>query len=131
VIQKRIVFFGKDCVLACDGKCRKAWGINGRPELFFIEEGASPRALRGGEEPPDWDDHVDVADGMLGDAPADPGTSEGGHGKPCADEMTDPARMNKWCARECERSVVVGVGEPIALPDMERPTPNMPKRRAA
>lgn len=30
-------------------------------------------------------------------APDDPGTYEGGHGK-------DAGSLNKWCARECERS---------------------------
>ena len=35
-------------------------------------------------------------------APDDPGTYEGGHGKPA--RPYPPDRHNKWCARECERS---------------------------
>lgn len=36
-------------------------------------------------------------------APADPGTYEGPDGKPQA----DGDRLNRWCVRECERSVIV------------------------
>ena len=33
ITQKKIVFFGQDCHLYCDGKCYKAWGINSRPRV--------------------------------------------------------------------------------------------------
>ena len=48
--------------------------------------------------------------------PVDPGTYEGEHGKP----RTKEARLNKWCARECERSVIVDPGIPIELHDFSQ-----------
>lgn len=36
-------------------------------------------------------------------APADPGTYEGPDGKPQA----EGDRLNRWCVRECERSVII------------------------
>ena len=105
--QKQIIYFGESRVLACDGKCHKAWGINGRPVA---------------EELP-GDDWVWFADGELGDAPEDPGTYEGWHAKPI--NATNGEAMNKWCARECERSVDVGVGDDIKLPDWSKRQSNM------
>lgn len=130
MIQKRILFSGREFVLACDGKCHKAWGINSRPRLYYQEPGVQPRPLRDGEEPRDDDDHVYVRDSELGDAPADPGTYECDHAKPCATVLTDPALMNKWCARECERSERFDPGEPIVLRDLENPRPNIPDEYA-
>lgn len=86
-----VKFLGKDCVLACDGKCEKAWGMNSRPVDDNDEF---------------WHDNV------LGEAPEDPGTYEGDEGKPKKDE-----KMNKWCFRECERSVFSRVINDIILPD--------------
>jgi hypothetical protein len=114
-------------VLTCDGRCDKAWGINGRPKLFFQEEEGRPRRLEAGEEPRDWDDYVYVRDSELGKAPGPGetvGLSEGGHMKPSDEplEARDGERMNKWCARECERS---GWDGPR---DLERPQPNYRRR---
>lgn len=89
---KEIVWFGQKCQLVCDGKCNKAWGINNRPKLSL--------------DPNDEDDVVYLADDELPDAPADPGTYEGGLGKP-----TSPEHKNKWCARECERSAIIQPGD--------------------
>jgi len=126
MITKQIVAYGKQVVLACDGQCNKAWGFNGRPQLFFME-GGPPRALRKGEEPRDYDDYVWVGDDELGEAPADPGTYEGGHGKPSGTPITDGDRMNKWCFRECERSSSFNPNEPILLRDLKKPRPNIPR----
>jgi hypothetical protein len=52
-----------------------------------------------------------LADDELGMAPIDPGTYEGGHGKP----ENKNERLNKWCARECERSIIVEVNQPLEL----------------
>lgn len=49
-------------------------------------------------------------------APADPGTYEGGHAKP-----TDK-RHNKWCARECERSAILSRGDHPADKDVILPS---------
>ena len=53
-------------------------------------------------------------------APEDPGTYEGVDGKP----RELGARLNRWCARECERSHFAEVGEGIAAwlsPDEKDP----------
>ena len=82
-----ITYFGSDAFVICDRNCGKAWGINSRPRI----------QLSGNE-----DDFVFLADGELGEAPADPGTHEGLDGKPAS-----PAAFpNKWCVRECERCMM-------------------------
>ena len=118
-------------MLSCDGRCDKAWGMNGRPKLFWQEEEGEekPRPLKEGEEPRDEDDYVYVKDSELGIAPGPGetvGISEGGHMKPSASPLREEEgeRMNKWCARECERS---GWNE---RPDLERPQPNYQRRAA-
>lgn len=93
---KTIKYFGKSMIIACDRKCNKAWGINNRPQIQLSD---------------DPDDYAFLSDGDLLEAPADPGIYEGGHGKPI------DGCFNKWCARECERSVIVEIGEPVVLPD--------------
>ena len=59
MIKKEIIFFGKECILECDGRCDLVEGRN---------------------------------KGMI--------ISEGGHIKP----TKDSEKLNKWCAREYERS---------------------------
>src|SRR5258705_8981258 len=98
IYQKQILWFDRHVTLACDGMCGKAGGISSRPKVEFDAN-----------EP---DDYAFLADGELGDAPDQPGTWEGGHGKPWG-----PDHMNKWCARECERSGIFERGEPINLAD--------------
>lgn len=127
-LSKTILFGGRSAVLVCDGRCDKAWGINNRPSLYFQESLTVPRALNAGERPRDHDDMVHIGDDALGTAPANPGTYEGGHGKPSALPLTDPSRMNKWCARECERSAILEPGEEVTVPNMNRPKPNIPGR---
>lgn len=118
MIQTDILFCGQQCTLACDGKCNKAWGINNRPELIrnvfgdYVE--MTPEERFDEAICPNADDTVDLADGELGTAPADPGTYEGDEAKPTN------AIHNKWCARECERSVLVDRGQPIELPDYDK-----------
>lgn len=113
-MEKHIIFLGQPCILACDGQCNKAWGLNARPKAMLSD---------------DEDDFVFLADDALGEAPADPGTYEGGQGKPSETPLTDPGYMNKWCARECERSRIVKQGEPIVLRDMKNPRPNRPSSK--
>ncbi len=120
MIQRRILYHGHDLILACDGKCNKAWGHNGRPRHRFQPEDVDP------------DDHVAFADSDLGRAPGPGKTAivcEGGHAKPSTSSLKDGERMNKWCARECERSTKVPVGDVIVLPDLEYPKPNLFSRR--
>ena len=103
MIQRDIVYFGRSVVTACDARCDKAWGIADRPRVQL--------------DPHDEDDYEYLSDGELGEAPDDPGTYEGGHGKPsCYDEPLEH-RLNKWCVRACERSVIRPRGVPIDLPD--------------
>lgn len=95
LLTTSILYFGKRCLAVCDQKCNKAWGLNGgRPEW------------RDSTEP---DDVIWFADGEVGEAPADPGSYEGGEGKP----FGPPLVHNKWCVRECERSTTVDIGRPI------------------
>lgn len=112
--QKAIKFFDKACTLACDGQCHKAWGMNSRPKVLV-------------GDPNDEDDFAYLADHELGFAPADPGTYEGldMEGKPAP----RPELMNRWCARECERSEIVDAGEPFTLPDFDRRVYNRPSSR--
>lgn len=115
MIQKDVTFFGKPVLLACDANCDKAWGISNRPHVQLSA---------------DADDIAYLADGELGEAPADPGTYEGAHGKPTLRPMTGEA-MNKWCARECERCIhldSVSRHEPIVLPNYSKRHYNMPWR---
>lgn len=115
VLQRSIVAYGQRLTLACDGRCDKAWGSSSRPRKMFSD---------------DPDDYVFEADQDLGEAPIDPGTTEGFQGKPSGVSLTDAALMNKWCFRECERSGEAPEGEAVKLPDMSSPAPNMPHRRA-
>lgn len=103
-----IVFLGQKAVVACDRKCEKAFGVNRRPRIQLSEEA---------------DNYAFLADDAVGLAPQDPGTYEGGEGKPYS-----PERHNKWCVRECERSVTVKAGEPIVLPNFSEQLFNQPEK---
>ena len=116
MIQKQVRFFGEQVVLACDGRCDKAWGINGRARVLLSTKD---------------DDHVLVPDSALGAAPPPGqtvGVAEGNDCKPSAVPLTDGGRMNKWCARECERGGIYKLSEPLSLRDLENPRTNIPKR---
>lgn len=102
---KIIVYFGQYTKVNCDRNCNKAWGINSRPKIPLSSV--------------DEDDYFFLADNELGDAPADPGTYEGGQGKPTTPNLFP----TKWCVRECERCVRSSPGEymqPLALPDFSK-----------
>lgn len=119
MLTKRIRFFGAEQNLSCDGRCDKAFGINGRPRIMFSA---------------DPDDHVFKGDSEVGTAPPPGqtvGIAEGECLKPSATPLSDPAVMNKWCVRECERSALTSLDEPIELPNMDAPTPNLAARRDA
>lgn len=116
-LKKEVRTFGELFVLACDGQCNKAFGINGRPRELF--------------DPDEPDDYIYLPDSKVGEAPGPGetiGVSEGGDLKPSAVPLTDASLMNKWCSRECERSGFFKPGEPIALHDMEHPLYNMQSR---
>lgn len=110
----KIIWFGKTCLAVCDRKCEKAWGINGRAHdpstLVVLDDN-------------DVDDIAYLADHEVGEAPRDPGTYEGGHGKPL-----HPAEHNKWCVRECERCDILEKGEEIAVRDFSQWFYNMPSK---
>lgn len=107
--SKPIRFFGRPVVLACDGRCDKAWGISVRPREHF--------------DPDEPDDYAFLADDELGKAPDAPGTFEGGDSKPAG-----PHAMNRWCARECERSTLTDAGQSIVLADFSRRVFNQPSK---
>ena len=101
-------------VVACDGRCEKAWGINGRPKVDLSDVA---------------DDCAWVPDQNLRNAPGPGQTailSEGGHLKPNPSNAAWKLQ-SKWCLRECERSVWVKPGELPALPDFTRPLQNIPE----
>ncbi len=136
LIQKHITFFGQRCTLACDAKCHKAWGINNRPKVYLEDQTQTVRGFgypadhypQDMPEDFDEDNYASLSDDELPDAPASSngtpddgaykglGTWEGGDGKP----ETEGERLNKWCARECERSIMpdgwIDV-DPSELPD--------------
>ncbi|KVP75326.1 hypothetical protein WJ93_07880 [Burkholderia ubonensis] len=76
-------------------------------------------------DPLDPDDVAYKADGELGEAPADPGTYEGGDAKPA-----NPAGMNRWCSRECERSSIFEFGQEVKLRDFSQRSYNQPWKHA-
>ena len=70
--EKIITYFGQQAKVACDGNCKKAWGMNSRP----LANGRTYEDEYDGEE-------LDyAADDELGEAPDDPGTYEGSDAKP-------------------------------------------------
>lgn len=107
MFSKKITMYLKPVVLSCDGRCEKAWGVSNRPKVEF--------------DPLDGDDVAWLADDELGDAPTDPGTYEGWDGKP-----NGPGSMNKWCARQCERSSISESEEKISLRDFSKRLFNQP-----
>ena len=106
-MNKQITYFGKKVIIACDENCGNAWGINKRPKYQLS---------------PNPNDYEYLSDDELLDAPIDPGTYEGGEAKP-----KYPYQIpNKWCARECERCVMVASNEKIVLPDFSKRLKNIP-----
>ena len=101
MILKPIIFFGHAFILACDAKCEKAWGMSQRPKVQISAN---------------EDDTAYKSDEELGTAPIYPGTYEGEDGKP----LCEADRLNKWCCRECERSVMVDHVDDIKLPDFSQ-----------
>lgn len=146
MLVKEIVYFGQKRIMACDGNCKKAWGINNRQAVFFDENGAIVAEQRyemrepdrktyvsegrlvttGDPDQHDYDDHAYYADHELATAPEEPGTWEGGDGKPDPTDQ-NPEKMNKWCARECERSDMYEIGEPIELKSFDKRRFNCPE----
>lgn len=110
MFTKQVQAYGEQVIIACDGKCNKAWGVNCRPSVD----------LDGKNE----DNNYMVPDGDLGEAPKDPGTYEGGHGKPYNAQSGED--MNKWCFRECERCEFYKVGEELKLKDFSKKRYNQP-----
>lgn len=106
MIAKAIKYFGNDVILTCDAQCQKAWGISCRPKIELSDND---------------DDYAFLSDDELGIAPIDPGTYEGGHAKP-----QDPEEwLNKWCAHECERSVMAQPSKGYTLPDFSKRVANV------
>jgi hypothetical protein len=106
MIAKLITAYGKQVILACDANCAKAFGISRRPKIEY-------------EDP---DDYTFLADSEVPDAPA-PLCWEGPDGKP----ETPEERLNKWCFRQCERSVS---GTLIQIPDWSVRRHNLKSRQA-
>ncbi len=99
MILKVVNCFGQPCALACDARCEKAWGLSRRPQILVSED------------PVEWAFRSDLE---LPTAPAHPGTTVGSEVKP----RGPGERLNRWCAEECERSLMLRVGDELAqLPD--------------
>jgi hypothetical protein len=99
--QTTIQYFRQPVIVLCDEKCNKAWGINSRPKEQLSEN---------------EDDYAFLSDSELGEAPEDPGTYEGGQGKPSSSKYFP----NKWCVRECERCGRFYADEEIIKPDFSK-----------
>ena len=102
-MQKVITYCGRKRLLVCDGKCDKAWGVQSRPKIQLSE---------------DENDYCFLADDELEIAPEDPLTYEGldMEGKPQSEEE----KMNRWCARECERSSINDLLGEIEIKDFSK-----------
>ena len=111
--QSVILYMGQSVRVTCDRLCSKAWGINQRPTVQFS-----------GEDP---DDYAFLADGELGEAPVNPGTYEGGQGKP----LTPDAFPNKLCVRECERCDIARLDEPVTVRSFAGRVYNQPWKHEA
>ena len=113
MITRQITYAFKPMAHTCDGRCDKAWGINNRPMVEYDTD--------------DPDDTAWKADGELPMAPANPGTYEGGDGKPSSGPVTaETARINKWCVRECERSMLLRPDQSLTVIDLSRRVYNQP-----
>ena len=129
-MQKDIIYFGEPAKIACDEKCNKAWGIQLRPKVYLdlnnnVIYGYGYKDDRLIDEDIDFDNYAYCSDEELGEAPDNPGTSEGWQYKP----ITDDEKGNKWCARQCERCVMSELGkfnEPLVLPDFSKRRYNCP-----
>jgi hypothetical protein len=111
-MEKNIIYFGQPAKICCDEKCNKAWGIALRPKEQLSDA---------------VDDVVFLSDDELGDAPENPQTWEGDDGKPTCDSE----KMNKWCARQCERCVMTEYckpDEPLKLKDWSHRRYNIPSK---
>lgn len=101
-ILSQIVYCGQNVLVGCDGKCNKAWGTSVREKVIL--------------DPENEDDYRYLTDSELGDAPENPGTTEGASCKPLATET----KHNKWCVRECERSQIENNLEDLVLYDFDK-----------
>jgi len=113
MITKTITYFSKPAVIACDAKCEKAWGMNGRERIQLSD---------------DEDDYAYLADDELGIAPV-VGSEDDEYG--WSGGITKPSHngdlLNKWCCRACERCCFVVPGEEVLLHDFSMRVYNMPK----
>lgn len=111
-IESPVRYFGVRHILECDARCDKAWGIADRPRVLL------PNA-------DNEDDFEYLGDNELGEAPKDPGTYECDESKPQSPEE----RHNKWCARACERAVIMPWGKSYELPDFSRRVRNRKEKK--
>lgn len=112
VLDKQIVYFGRQTHTGCDAKCHKAWGMQLRPAVYLDAEGKVIKVYLGGKgkydlpDGADPDNHAYIPDELLGNAPEEPGTWEGFEGK-------EPESLNKWCVRQCERNEIGEYDDPM------------------
>ncbi|PLS18900.1 hypothetical protein CVD28_00425 [Bacillus sp. M6-12] len=114
MLTKEIRAFGRALTIGCDGKCEKAFGLNGRPSVQLSD---------------DEDDICWLADDEVGIAPTTGKTvitSEGGDMKPHPAFSGD--KLNKWCYRECERCASAEIGEELKVKDFSVRRYNMPSK---
>jgi hypothetical protein len=108
-METTVLFAGQLAKVNCDERCEKAFGVSERP------------THRLSKKEDDWEY---LADHEVGEAPEDPGTSEGGHRKP----INKQGIPNKWCIRECERCNMSRLGkheEPLPIIDFTKRIHNL------
>ena len=118
-IQRSMMFLGEIHIVACDGRCDKAWGVDDRPTNRLGS---------------DHNDFEWLADGELGQAPIDPGSlsSDNGVRKPLL--VRGPDDVNEWCVDRCERMAkcrAVTSERAPDPPDLSRRRPNFEWRRTS
>jgi hypothetical protein len=117
MITKDIVAFGERLVIGCDKKCKKAFGLNGRPFVQLSE---------------DENDIAWLSDSEVGIAPESGKTKihdEGGDRKPQPDNPE--SFLNRWCYRECERCASAEAGKELTLKDFSQRQFNIPSKYIA
>lgn len=99
--------FGNVSILACDGKCKNARGLQRRPKMLLDATNPADFALLSDAE-------LAVFEALGRETPRD------------VDQPKRPCEMNEWCLWKCERSSTFLAGQELVLKDFRKRQYNMP-----